>query len=92
MSLQLSATFANGLTAPDAVHKVLEAQFTSPSNIYVCVGVFADLIKSQDGITPVIERRYFSMTGYDPTVDENMHTQVYNWLKTLPEYTGAADV
>lgn len=92
MSLQIAATFSNGLSAPNAVHKVLEAQFTAPSNIYMCIGVFADLTKSQDGTTPVIERRYFTMTGYDPTVDENMHTQAYNWLKALPEYSGSVDV
>jgi len=92
MSLQLPTTFSTGLSAIEATHKVLEAQFESPSTIKVVVGVYADLGKSQDGATPYIERRYFTMTDFDPTVDTNMHTQVYEWMKTLPEYAGAVDV
>jgi hypothetical protein len=92
MALQLPTTFSTGLSAIAAVHKVLEAQFVGPTTIKLVLGVYADLSKSQDGITPFIERRFYTMTDFDPTNDQNMHTQVYDWLKTLPEYAGAVDV
>lgn len=92
MALQLMTTFPSGVAAAAAVYKVLEAQFIAPGTIKMMVGVWADFAKSQDGSTPYVERRFYTMTGYDPTVDMNMHTQIYNWLKTLPEFQGAVDV
>lgn len=92
MSLQISTTFANSLTAPTAVHKILGLSFTAPGVLYLEVGIFADLAKSQDGLTPRIEMRTFSMTSFDPAAAQNVHTQAYNYLKTLPAYAGATDV
>mgnify|MGYP001565688510 CR=1 FL=1 len=92
MSIQLSTTFGNGLTAAVAVHKVLGAAFNEPDVLHFDVGVFVDLAKSQDATTPPVEHRTFRKTGFDPAAAQNIHTQAYNHLKTLPEYAGYLDV
>ncbi len=93
MSLQKSTTFSSTLVAANAVHKILCVAFNAPNGLYIEIGVFVDLTKSQDGVTPPVERRTFNkMTGFDPAAAQNVHTQAYNYLKTLPEYEGAVDV
>lgn len=92
MSLQTSASFANGLTFSDTVHKILSVTFNEPETLVIEIGIFIDLVHSQNGVTQPIERRQFRMTGFDPAAAQNVHTQAYTQLKTFPEYSGAIDV
>jgi hypothetical protein len=92
MSLQISTVFASGLSASAAVHKIASLTFHAPETVVAELGVYVDLSKSQDGTTPPVERRQFTMTGFDPAASGNVHTQVYTWLKTLADYTEATDV
>ena len=85
MALTKSYTSDNGLIAKDAYHRIEEINTRHKDIILVYVHTFANSSEK----LPIIVNSY--QGKYDYSSKDNLLTQAYNLVKTLPEFAGAVD-
>lgn len=95
MALQKSLTLDNGLVATDAYHKVTLVEVTAFGGdvaASIRVSTYLDQSRADAGGTTVLDRLY-RMPTFDKTDDtKSAHAQIYAYLKTLDDFSGATDV
>lgn len=80
-----------GVTATNAYYKVLSLSYGDGVDITAFVGVFYDQASSSNSDDYIYGKTYTSIP-YNKKGNQNIHTQIYDYLKTLPEFSGSIDV
>ena len=96
MALQLALSANDspiGVAFATAYFRILDfhSDIGSESEIRFTVGTYSSQTERQAGKEPVRKKLYVDST-FDHTEAKNIKTKLYEYLKTLNEYTGAVDV
>ena len=86
MALQKEYETSSGITAN--YHKIGKINYEKESGAYFEVEIYLNESARRDNKKPLETRTFYSE---NINVDEPLVTQLYNYLKTLPEYEGAQD-
>lgn len=94
MALQKSVTTEHGILITDAYHKIksirTNKQVDATFRGLCVVDSFLDKTSSDAGM-PAFKTDNYSFV-HDLSNPDNLYIQAYTYLKTIPEYTGAADI
>jgi hypothetical protein len=100
MALQLdlpSSKTTTGVAAPEAYARIVQFVYDARANRVTCyVDTHASQATREAGKSPVAGGAYAGIVGVDmPNLDASIagvRTELYTWLKTLPDFAGATDV
>ena len=95
MTLQLTLELDSGISVTNAYHKIVQMTVSARGTAYSAyleINSYVDQTRANDAAPPVLTRTYL-MPEFDKTDDsQTAAAQAYNYLKTLPDFTGSADV
>jgi hypothetical protein len=95
MALGLTLELDSGVTVNSAYHKIVQMTVRAVGtacSAYLEVNTYVDQTKANNAAPPVLVRTYL-MPEFDETDDsQTAAAQAYVYLKTLPDFSGAADV
>ena len=98
MALQVNLPDSSvGLPAPEAYARISHLQFNVKHGVViVTVETHANVDARLSDKTPILTKSYSGIVGIDlPNLDDTLpgiRTVLYEWLKTLPDFTQAIDV
>jgi hypothetical protein len=97
MALQMSRTFNTGITASQAYHKLGTGQLLSDSSGYGMrfeVKVYYNASARTSGKAPIEIMNYFMTINSTSSTQSHYNPvkSMYEYLKSLSEYSGATDV
>jgi len=92
MALQKETNF-KGLTITDGYWRVGNFRFSEKTTCSFSMTLFptADLALAEDSINNELTKFHYSFS-YDLDSEDNLHTQAYNYVKTLDYFAGSLDV
>jgi hypothetical protein len=88
MALIIQKEFDNGTVAKNCYAKIIDAEFINPT-IKIRVGYFYNK-ESREKNLPLLATELYIVNNSD--IPNDNRTDIYNYLKTLPEFKGAKNI
>lgn len=90
MALETTYTTEHGIEVPGAYLVITEVNYIKGGNTSAILTAYRDLEARNEGLMPLFMRPI--VFEYDINLSENIITQAYLTVKSLPEFQAAQDV